>query len=114
MESGTSTPTPVDTAGPSTRPTVLEKAGALKHIGVGETVLVRVDADQWRPMIVSQVNPGTLNGTIFCEPEDYTLPLFRNWSQGESRVWGRPERLNPFAYAEALLHGTGIGQWRFR
>lgn len=103
---------------------------------VGDIVLVRLDHEVQRPMIITyagtyDVNqPPTpqadalapqleyrLSGIVFCEPEDHARTLFRGWISGPidpARIHGRPDRLAPFGYGEYLKEGTGIGQWSVR
>lgn len=107
------------------------------QVRVGDLVLVLVDVGIWRPLLVAQagvveiqarVTPTAdptlqsrqelrVSGTLFCEPEDHTRPALRGWSAGgadPARISGRPDRLLPLAYGEALAEGSGLGQWRRR
>jgi len=105
-------------------------------ITLGDVVLVKLDEGVRRPMIVSVVaqlpiydrihatveNPTAastgkelrLSGTIFCEPEDQTLPALRSGvdrPNDPARIHGRPDRYHPIVYGEALRPGSGIGEW---
>lgn len=100
-----------------------------RYPSVGETVLVTVDANAVRPMIVSSLTrvqiglakdaPMELrvSGTIFADPGDHNTPAFRGWSMSTAdpaRIHGRPDRLLTVGYGEHLAYGLGIGQWSFR
>lgn len=120
------TPTLEDKAAPSTEPP------AAPRVVLGDTVLVRVDTDLWRPLLISSVTrlnflkPGDngqpvaewrINGTIFCEPDDYMRGVFRGMldrSGDPARIEGRPSRVNPIAYGQHLGEGDGLGQWKRR
>lgn len=143
-----STPTTTPTAGaapaPSTRPagqTPLhaQEGKIAPRVRIGDTVLVHIDVNLQRPLIVSQAAmvaiPARINvtagedptaplktefrvsGTIFAEPEDHTRPGFRGWAAGgadPARISGRPDRLLPLGYGECLAFGTAVGQWTTR
>jgi hypothetical protein len=111
MSTGTTTPPAAARPGRSTN--------TQRPVVVGDLLLVAIDqGGTVRPLLVTTVaaeTPNTeqaVNGTIFCEPEDHTTPLFRGWSRGASRVSGHPDRLLALGYGEALLPGTGLGDWR--
>lgn len=79
-------------------------------------VLVKVDHDQRRPLIVVEVHPdGSVSGTIFCAPDDRTREVFRGWGGWETtdgaRIIGQPAPLSPFAYGELLHAGHALGEW---
>lgn len=154
MSTSTTTPPGAGTPAPSTEPgptaptaparrpgtsPIKVEGGQLVRVALvtlGETVLVKLDENVRRPMIVTataeipiydrvnatvenpQAAPTTVefraSGTIFCEPEDHTTPGLRG--QGErpndpARIHGRPDRYHPIVYGEALRPGTGIGEW---
>lgn len=92
-------------------------------VQIGDLVLVRVDEGLRRPMIVTfagSVAAGglkrefRLSGTLFCEPDDYSRPIFRgafDRTADPARFHGRPSRTCSVAYAEFLAEGSGMGQW---
>jgi hypothetical protein len=107
-----------------------------RAVALGEIVLVKLDETIRRPMIVSSVltvpiydrinatveNPRAepvrhelrISGTIFCEPEDHTLPGLRGTIEtvhDPGRIHGRPDRYHTIVYGEALKPGPGIGEW---
>lgn len=112
--SSTTTPTPEDKVAPSTRPPA---------VAIGDVVLVRVDEGLRRPMIVTfagLVSGGStkkefrLSGTLCCEPDDYSRPIFRgafDRTTDPARFHGRPSKVCPVAYGEFLAEGSGLGQW---
>lgn len=108
MDNGSTTPAAGGTPTPSTDPQL------------GDTLLVQVATGIWRPLIVTDVRipldggPLLIDGTLFCQPEDHTLTVFRGWSDGHARVTGRPDRHLTIAFAEGLTAGARIGQWRRR
>lgn len=96
---------------------------------IGDTVLVCLLRGIYRPLMVTRACvvpihqiglPGPqeefrLSGVIFCEPEDHNTDALRGGAErphDPARIHGRPDRLTPYAYAEALAPGDGIGQWR--
>lgn len=85
----------------------------LPHVQVGDIVLVKVDEQVRRPLLVSAAHPdGSVSGSIFCEPEDHTRPAFRGWESGDgARITGRPDRLLALGYGELLQPGSKLGQW---
>lgn len=109
MSSSSSTPTPEDKAGPSTK-----DAGAPPPaMRVGHVVLVRIDDLIWRPLIIAVVHPdGSVSGPIACEAGDHTRPGFRGWESGDgARISGHPTRVSPFGYGELLKFGDRLGYW---
>lgn len=131
-KTSSTTPTPAAPAGPSTEQPAAPQPAA-PPATLGETVLVRVDTDLFRPLLVSSVTrlnylkPGSaasesitewrINGTIFCEPDDYMRGVFRGMldrAGDPARIEGRPSRVNPIAYGQHLAEGDGIGQWKRR
>lgn len=132
MSSTSTTPTAGDTPGPSIE--APPPSGRLPQ--VGETVLVKVDLEVVRPLLVTAVTrlqqplPGAapgdrvpvrttvrVSGTIFCDPEDHTRPAFRGTLDtvaDPAHISGRPDRLLPLGYGELLLEGRAVGQWQFR
>lgn len=55
-----------------------------------------------------------VSGMLICEPEDFKTPALRGDFQRSgdpARITGQPSRQFPFAYAESLAEGEGIGQW---
>lgn len=108
MASSTSTPTPEGRAAPSTSPAGL--------VQIGDVVLVRVDLQQFRPLLIAEVHPdGSVSGAIICNADDHTRPAFRGWESGDgARIHGRPDRLLPLAFGELLHEGPALGQWRRR
>lgn len=109
MNSSTTTPTPAVREAPSTdahaeRPWVPR---------MGDVVLVAVDDQIYRPLIVVVAHPdGSVSGPICCEAGDYMRPAFRGWESGDgARVTGHPTRVQPFGYGELLTPGRGIGRW---
>ena len=107
----TTTPTPAAKEGRSTEP-------AAAPVQNGDTVLVCIDAELWRPLIVSRLWPGNrLSGTLCCEPDDYTRGVFRgaiDRREAPARIEGRPSTMVPVAYGRQLAEGLGLGQWRRR
>lgn len=97
---------------------------------VGDTVLVKLDDQTRRPLIVTRVGlvnvappmqPERLeprvSGLICCEPDDHTSMAVRTLGQGSTdpaRITGRPDRLLPLCYGEYLREGSGIGEWTTR
>ncbi len=97
---------------------------------IGETVLVLLAPGVRRPLLVTGlgvVEVGRLHevrrevrisGTLFCEPEDHLQTLIRAGSHGvagdPAQFHGRPDRHQPFVYAEHLKEGPGIGEWQPR
>jgi hypothetical protein len=84
---------------------------------IGDTVLVTLDVGTVRPLIVGAITDVRVSGLLVCEPEDHNTPALRNLTTGgvnPGRFHGRPERYNPFVYAELLTLGKGIGQWHPR
>lgn len=98
---------------------------------VGDTVLVLLAEGVRRPLIISglgirEVGRPTdlhpqrelrVSGTLFCEPEDALQGVIRQSDLGTSdptRFHGRPDRQQPWVYAEHLAEGGGIGQWQPR
>ena len=99
MSSSTTTPTREAPGGRSTKPQV------------GQTVLVQVDTQVARPLIVTDVHPGDrISGTLFCEPGDNSLPAFR----GCPGIDTTPTRFLPLARARQIPYGTRLGEWPFR
>lgn len=123
MSTGTTTPR----GGPGVAPSTSRREGVT--VEVGDVVLVLIEPGLRRPLLVVKqgmvdVHDGQIStaiigqsyrvsGTIFCEPEDHAALIFRmGWPGGDpARVTGRPDRLLPFCYAEALGFGQAIGQW---
>lgn len=97
MNNSTTTPTRGGTAAPSTKTPPL----------VGQVVLVTIDTNLVRPMLITDVYPQGISGTLFCEPDDTSRPAFR----GCPGITGIPTRLQPFARADRISPGTGIGEW---
>lgn len=109
------TPTPGGTVAPSTDD--LRSADALASpVSIGQVVLVRIDDQIWRPLIVAAVHPdGSISGPLMCEAGDHTRPAFRAWeSHDGARISGRPDRHLPIGYGELLQPGMGLGQWMRR
>lgn len=96
-----------------------EKAGATRPrtVRLGQTVVVRLDEDLWRPMLITS---GTmdgeqrlrLSGSIHCQPEDRTSVGCRGWASGISRIVGDLGPTNLLMQGVDLLPGGGIGQWQ--
>ena len=116
---------------PARAPSPIKKAPPPRGSGrpaIGDIVLVRLDADCVRPLIVSEagivacgpssapVEEFRINGTICCEPSDHTTPAFRTLGSTTDpmRIHGRPERTLSVAYGEYLREGRGIGEWQTR
>lgn len=127
----TTTPTAAPTAAPSTE-AASPTAPALPQppVKLGDIVLVRLDANVLRPLIVSSVDRYTppvatgeapkpaqwrVSGLICCCPEDHTTPGLRgNLGRDHHdpmRIHGQPGRYQPYAFGEMLQGGRGIGQW---
>jgi hypothetical protein len=96
---------------------------------VGDLVFVQLDPGVFRPLLITATPTITLvidgtpqtqfriSGTLFCEPEDHSTSAIRTLGTGTrdpARFHGRPERLTPCIYAEALAEGPGLGQWQGR
>ena len=108
--------TPVRSTEPRTKPRI------------GDIVLVRLDPETVRPLIVTVSdyygvlsNPVCMewrvSGTICCEPEDHSRAAFRGGGEllkDPARIHGHPDRLLPLGYGELLREGDGIAQWRIR
>ena len=75
---------------------------------IGDIVLVKVDEQIRRPLLVTSVVRGLVSGTIFCEPGDQSLSAFR----GQAEIQMRADR--QFAYGAGLPTGMHIGQWVLR
>jgi hypothetical protein len=108
--------TPTDS---STTPTLEGAAGpSIEAIKVGDTVLVWVDLTLVRPMIVTSLQPEKrISGTLFCEPDDHTRPVFRgaiDRRNDPARIEGRPSANYPVGYGKSLQEGTGLGNWSRR
>lgn len=102
----------------------------------GQIVLVLLEPRVSRPLLVTRVErtevgvrntPTTapvvttmewrVSGLLVCEPEDFkTAALHGDFQRSgdPARITGQPSRQFPFAYAESLAEGDGIGQWRRR
>jgi hypothetical protein len=98
-------------------------------VDIGDTVLVQIDADVRRPMILTKVGlveiftrPSDtqsrtefrVSGILFCEPDDHTCAAFRGGIDrvgDPAAISGRPDRVLPVGYGEALSYGTELGQW---
>lgn len=103
--SGSTTPTREAAQAPSTSPPA---------VGLGEIVLVKLDQDLYRPMVVTGLGAvlGELSGQIFVEPDDHTAEVFRRLDR---TIWGhRLDAWTFLAYASGLRPGFAIGQWRSR
>lgn len=113
--STTSTPTAADMAAPSTSaaPVAGSPSKAPYRVGVGDVVLVRIDVEIRRPLVVAAVHPdGSVSGALICAADDHLREVFRGWeSHDGARIVGRPQRNNPLAYGELLHAGTGLGEW---
>ena len=106
------TPTAEAPAAPST------ELPAAPPITVGDMVLVWVDLTLVRPMIVTSLQAqGRISGTLFCEPDDHTRPVFRgaiDRRNDPARIEGRPSANYPVGYGKSLQEGTGLGNWSRR
>lgn len=133
MSSISTTPPAAAPATPSTKMSATPMSATPYHVEVGDTVLVKIDQEVRRPMIVSTVElievglrdtPTAaaqdsrrelrVSGTIFADPLDHTAPAFRGAvdRQGDpARITGRPDRMLSQGYGEHLAPGMGIGQW---
>lgn len=116
-------------ATPSTNPVVAATAWpTATRIRVSDLVLVKLDTDIIRPMLVTwvgRVRVGRplvdqeqrtevrVSGTIFCEPDDHLTSALRGFGAPDdpARFHGRPERYHTTIYGEQLAYGTSIGQW---
>lgn len=129
MTTSSTTPPAAAPAGPSTK---------AETPRMGDLVLVRLDRDLVRPMLVTSAVfvpvgvrttptvenptglPGAverrLSGVLFCEPDDHTAQVFRTVGVAgdPARVHGRPDRQLPIAYGEYLRCGTAVGQWSWQ
>lgn len=100
---------------------------------IGDTVLVLLDPGVRRPLLVTFAGMVTIHerqtadvssrdefrvsGTLFCEPEDHTSTAIRTLGSrpgDPAKIYGRPDRHMPIAYAEHLAPGPAIGQWTMR
>ena len=104
----------------------------LKTLKIGDTVLVRLDLEVWRPLIISWIGEAPIydgqlstkllrteyrvSGALICEPDDHTSHAFRHFFPlgDPGRITGRPDRHTPFAYAECLAEGDGVAHWKRR
>ena len=106
----TTIPIPAAPGGPST-----DQPPAVQ---VGDMVLVWVDLTLVRPMIVTSLQPEKrISGTLFCEPDDHTRPVFRgaiDRRNDPARIEGRPSANYPVGYGKSLQEGTGLGNWSRR
>lgn len=139
MSTSTTTPPAAAGAGPSINapagagrvtPPPVDKVA----LGVqpGDVVLVLLEPGIRRPMMVTRIGPVIIHarqtptaaaqshdeirasGVLFCEPEDHNTVALRTLGQDyldPARIHGRPDRHGPYAYAENLAPGVGIGQW---
>lgn len=122
MSSSTMTLIPEAAPGPSTE----GWAPVAPQIGV--IVLVRIDVETVRPLIVTAAEyqavalhpvqmEWRVSGLICCEPDDHTRAAFRGGGEilrDPARITGHPDRLLPLGRGESLREGDGIAQWRRR
>ena len=117
MNTSTTIPTGERSGAPSTEPAALPKAVIARpgsKVSIGDTLLVKLDENIRRPLIVTKVKDGRVCGTLFCEPDDRTTPAIRTLGQGSSdpaRIVGSPDRHATTVYAEHLQEGMGLGEW---
>lgn len=103
--SSITTPTPGASVAPSTKP----------GVQVGDVVLVRLDPETWRPLLVACVHPdGSVSGGLTCADGDHERVGLRGWERGDAQIQGRPSWHVPIAYGRHLLPGERIGEWRPR
>jgi len=87
-------------------------------VKVGDMVLVWVDLVFVCPMIVTSLQAqGRISGTLFCEPDDHSRPVFRgaiDRRNDPARIEGRPSANYPVGYGKSLQEGTSLGNWSRR
>lgn len=107
---------------------------------IGDTVLVRMDPtgierpllitwagmvpiyDRLTPTVDNPLNDPIkqqfrVSGVLFCEPDDHRLDIFRgalDRPHEPAKIATRPDRLFPMCYAESLLAGGRVGDWRIK
>lgn len=87
-----------------------------QRVRVGDTVLIHMEDDTTRPMIVSAVgllHKGgkglRLSGAIFCLPGDRLTAL--DGRDDPAQVYGQTSLHNVVLYGSLLKEGSGPGQW---
>lgn len=111
MTTSSSTTTRADAA-MEARSTKPAGAGAAQHVEVGDILLVKVDEDLRRPMLVTlRWADGSASGTLFCEPDDYSCPVFRGWSRADARISMAVRSTVLLGYGVKLRPGLELGEW---